>query len=118
MTIGVHRLEVQDDVLLMELYYMPNVPAGTAGETWSLFEMNGGSGSVAPLLTDRPNLTQYQVIGRSADQGWSVDNLGVEAADGQTVMWWGYFAAPPEGTDTLSVQIAPGHPILEVEVQR
>lgn len=58
------------------------------------------------------------MIGRAADRGWSVDNVALTAVDGETVLWWGYFAAPPEGVDTLSLQVFPGHPILEVEVQR
>jgi len=117
LTVGVHALQVEDDTMLLELYYTPHTEAADPGERWSLYVMNGQSGT-QPLLTDRPNLTQYRLIGLRADSGWSMDTINASAASDQTILWWGYFAAPPEGVDTLSLQVAPGHPVLDVPVQR
>lgn len=117
-TIGVHSLEVQGDVMLLELYYTPNVSGGDPDASWDLYSMSDDN-PIRPLLTDRPNLTQYRpVLTEDRVSSWSVEVVGTGAPSGQTVLWWGYYAAPPEGVDTLQLQVDPEHPQIEITVQR
>lgn len=118
-TIGVHSLQVKGDLMLLELYYTPTV-GGDPSEDWDLYSMNGNN-PIAPVLVDVPNLTQYETIRNPENvaEAWSTPVVGGGAISGETILWWGYYAAPPEGVDTIDIQVYQDHPRIEgVEIQR
>lgn len=119
MTIGVHSIQVLDDLLFLELYFTPDVPADTHTE-WSIYQMNEDN-AMRPALTDRENLTQYLTIRGGADAGyqlWASETVYPDVASGDTLTWWGYYTAPPEGVDSLELRVLPEHPPIELELQR
>lgn len=117
-TVGVHRLEVVGEVMLLELYFTPEVP--TDPDTrWSMHELRAGILADFSLM-DPANLTQYRPIaGMGPSQGtWGTGDVETTGASGETMLWRRYFAAPPDGVDTLYLQYKIDHPTIEIPVQR
>ncbi len=119
-TVGVHSLTVEGDLMLLELYYTPTISGGDPNEEWDLYSM-ADNNPIQPILLDVPNLTQYEPIRSSENQSlsWSTAVVGGGAVSGETILWWGYFAAPPEGVESVDIQVYQDHPrIFDVEIQR
>lgn len=112
-TVGVHRLEVMGESMLLELYLTPDFP-GDPDTKWSVFDMIG---TTNPLLTDREQLLQYRTLWQGP-RIWDADVVATKAGSGETVRWWAYFPAPAEDVQSLELQVAPTHPVLEIGVQR
>ena len=120
LTVGIHSLQVIDDVMLLELYFTPDIAGDDAGE-WSLYKLNGSNRSFWPVLTDRSNLKQYQLL-TDAELGavrWASDSVYTTTTDGQTVLWWGYYAAPQDDIDSVTIQVTDTHPVVDdVPIER
>ncbi|TNU76107.1 hypothetical protein FH969_04800 [Miniimonas arenae] len=115
-TVGVHELRVQGDVMLLELYVTPDIAVDSSQE-WSLYDL-GGERSMWPILNDAANLKQYNLLMDDLGRRWVVDNLYTTTTDGVTALWWGYYAAPEDDIDTISVQVTQGHPVIDVPIER
>ena len=111
LTVGIHSLRVIGDVMLLEIYFTPEI-TGNDSESWSLYGLNGSSRSFWPTLTDREHLKQYQLISDGPNR-WTVDNVYTQTTDGQPVLWWGYYAAPEDDIDSITIQVTDGHPVID-----
>lgn len=73
------------------------------------------------MLTDRSNLKQYQLL-TDAELGavrWASDSVYTTTTDGQTVLWWGYYAAPQDDIDSVTIQVTDTHPVVDdVPIER
>jgi len=102
-TVGLHSLRHEGDVLALELSFTPDFKGD--GE-YDLYQMHGTR--IMPVLNDRANLKQYTVLGSGGGGGgWQTDTGPVtqSARSGQTLMYWGYFAAPEDDIDTIAVGV-------------
>lgn len=104
--VGLHSLRVVDEVMLLELSF--------TGEFYdrdehAVFGMFGGE-NLYPVLNDRQNLKQYTLLGPSEWDTWSTDvgasSLNYES--GQTAPYWGYYSAPIDDIDSITVTVVPG----------
>lgn len=104
--VGLHSLRVVDEVMLLELSF--------TGEFYdrdehAVFGMFGGE-DLYPVLNDRQNLKQYTLLGPSEWDTWSTDvgatSLNYES--GQTAPYWGYYSAPIDDIDSITVTVVPG----------
>lgn len=76
-----------------------------------------GDTSWRPFLVDTTNLTRHDVLGSSGTRAMT-DYQGVKFRPGQTLYAFAAFAAPPEGVDTVTVNIDAGAPaVAEVPIQ-
>lgn len=104
-TLGLHSLRVEGELMILELSFTPEIGAtGTA----DLFTLNRGS-RIGPLINDRVNLRQYQVL-TDSDGVWATGSGpgGPRAAGGQTLTWTGHYAAPIDDIDTLTIAVTAG----------
>lgn len=115
-TVGVREVRVEGEVLLLQLYFTPDTPGDDSTE-WGLDTMYGES-PVRPILTDRINLKQYNLLQDTPYNPWSSEPAWIDVTSGETALWWGYYAAPGEGVETLQLQVGPEHPVIDVPVQR
>lgn len=102
-TIGLHSLQHEGDVMRLELSFTPEF---RGDGTYNLYGLH--SQRIAPVLNDRQNLKQYTVLGSGGgNTGWQTDTGpgNQRARSGQTLMYWGYFAAPEDDIDTLAVAV-------------
>lgn len=115
-TVGVREARVEGEVLLLQLYFTPETPGDDTTE-WGLDTMYGES-PVRPVLTDRVNLKQYNLLQDTPYNPWSSEPAWIDVTSGETALWWGYYAAPDAGAETLELQVGPEHPVIEIPVQR
>ena len=115
-TVGVHELRVDGQTMLLTLYFTPEFDGDDA---LNLFQMHGYS-QLSPVLNDRANLKQYTVLDGGGSGEWSthVGPRGVSAASGETLVWWGYYAAPEDDIDTVAVSVFSGAAELDVRIDR
>lgn len=115
-TVGLHTLRVEDDVMLLELSFTPE---GDGGGTHGFNDFSMGRG-VEPVLTDRENLKQYTIVGSGGDR-WA-SNSGVTSTpveSGQTVMFYAYYSAPQDDIDTVDVTVIDGLVVFDdVEIEQ
>ncbi len=118
-TVGVHSLQVQGQTMLLTLYFTPEYEGG---QQMTQYDMLGHV--MQPVLNDRENLKQYVLLGDGPTPGekWTsydgTANTGTEVSSGETIVWWGYYAAPEDDVDSLAVAAVAGAPELEIPVQR
>jgi len=115
-TVGVHDLKVDGETMLLTLYFTPEFDGE---EPLNLFEMHG-YGPLSPVLNDRANLKQYTVLDDDDSGEWAtpVGPIGASADSGDTLVWWGYYAAPEDDIDTIAVSVFSGADELEVRIDR
>ena len=100
-TVGLHSLRVEGEVMALELSFTPEFKGDG---TYGIYDMHDDV-AIHPVINDRANLKQYTVLG--GYNGWQTDTgpLAPEARSGQTLQYWGYFAAPEDDIDTVSVGV-------------
>lgn len=119
-TAGVHALQVDGSTMLLTVYLTPELDGDGSV---NIYQMHGGQ-VLSPVLNDRTNLKQYVVLSDSdsgaVDGMWSTygGNSGASASSGQTLVWWGYYAAPEDDIDSISVSVFPGAGELDVPIER
>ncbi|WP_127126750.1 hypothetical protein [Georgenia sp. SYP-B2076] len=97
-TVGVHSLVVDGDIMTLKLVLTPDFASVSADEPVSLYEMVGTDAMwERPVIFDRDNLKEYTSVTSS-------DFHQTEAASGDPVVWWGIYAAPEDDIDTVSVR--------------
>lgn len=104
--VGFHELRVIDDVMILELSFTPEY----SGITHTLDAvLSTTSSPIVPELNDRQNLKSYSVVSSDNDRWHSRDTtFRTLVESGQTLPYWGYFAAPEDDIDTISVSVIPG----------
>ena len=104
-TVGLHSLEVHGEVMRLDLSFTPE---GPEDGTYGFYEMNRSS-RIQPVLNDRDNLKQYSQL-RSAGTVWGSDtsHFGTRVSSGQTLMFYGYYAAPEDEIDTVDITVIDG----------
>jgi len=104
-TVGLHSLQVDGEVMRLDLSFTPD---GRPNETYHINAMNRSS-RMYPVLNDRENLKQYSLL-RSSGTVWATDTspFGTEVANGQTLMYYGYYAAPEDDIETLDIAVIDG----------
>ncbi|MEE6280708.1 hypothetical protein [Georgenia sunbinii] len=102
-TVGLHSLRVDGETMLLELSFTPEF---NGDDTYGIYEMNGGS-KLMPVLNDRQNLKQYTVLSVNGSTEWATGTVNADpkVSSGQTLHYWGYFAAPEDDIDTISVGV-------------
>lgn len=114
-TVGLHSLRVEDDVMLLELSFTPEGGSSTYG-----FNNFNQGRALVPVLNDRENLKQYRVIGSGGNR-WASDSTtaSTQIESGQTVMFHAYYAAPEDDIETINVSVIEGLVEFEdVEIER
>lgn len=115
-TVGLHTLRVEGDVMLLELSFTPE---GDEGGRHGFNNFSQGRG-VEPVLTDRENLKQYTVVGSGGDR-WASDSsvTSTQVEPGQTVMFYAYYSAPQDDIDTVDVTVIDGFVMFDdVEIEQ
>lgn len=118
-TVGVHSLRVEGQTMLLTLYFTPEYE----GENQMVqHDMLGHV--MQPVLNDRENLKQYVLLGDGPTPGqkWAsydgTANTGTAFSSGETIVWWGYYAAPEDDVETMALSAVAGAAELEIPVQR
>ncbi|MGC0142814.1 hypothetical protein [Pseudactinotalea sp. Z1732] len=104
-TVGLHSLQVEGDVMRLDLSFSPE---GGRDSDYTLYTLNQNR-RLRPVLNDRENLKQYSVLEGSGDT-WSSDSTpaGTKVESGQTLMYHAYYAAPEDDIDTIDVLVIDG----------
>lgn len=102
--VGLHTLRVEGEVMLLELSFTPQNGRGTYGFN----NLNQGR-TLMPLLNDRENLKQYSVLGSGGNR-WASNTTvsGTRIENGQTIMYYAYYAAPEDDIDTINISVIDG----------
>ncbi len=104
-TVNLHSLTLDGEYLLLHLSFTPHV---SDDSEFSIFDMNARA-VLEPLLSDVTNFKAYSPISEtsSARQAWatSTTNSDPKAGDGQTLMYWAYFAAPVDDVQSLDLAV-------------
>lgn len=116
--IEVVQVKVQGEEMLLEVAITPEVPAGSAepDEEWSLDDITERDFYQATFY-DLQNMKEYGLM------SWEYTYLasysfGIDVAAGEAATWWGFFPSPPVDAETLKLQLASEHPLIDVAVQR
>lgn len=120
LTISVATLEEVDGILLLEVYYRPNLSAGESVRIYDLLEESGirttnRSIGSTPIIYDRNNLKIYTAF----HQNYALSADGSPSAeDGESIYWWGYFPELEDDVDSVDIEFSRDLPHLaDVEVQ-
>ena len=104
-TVGVLPLEVDDKTMILRLAFTPDFSSASDDELIKVYDMYPRNGmKFRPVLVDRENLKEYSLISDTG-QDWVADVLELEAANGETVVWWGVYAAPEDDVDTFDLRL-------------
>ncbi|MCM3659394.1 hypothetical protein M3148_00050 [Georgenia satyanarayanai] len=117
-TVGVLPLEVDGDVMTLRLAFTPNSAGADADQPVAVYDMYpDNSFKFRPVLIDRENLKEYSLISDTG-QDWSADSTALKAVNGDTVVWWGVYAAPQDDVETFDLRVRDSLPeFTEVPVQ-
>lgn len=112
-TIGVHSLVVEDEVMVLRLIFTPNFASIGPDDTISLYEMMLPlTNYFVPVLGDRENLKEYFTINGPISR-WSSDVVRTQAVNGEPMVWWGVYSAPQDDVDSFSLRVFDGFPEFE-----
>jgi hypothetical protein len=103
-TIGVHSLVVNGDVMTLRLVFTPDFSSVSDSEAVSVYDIVGHAGRFAPMLVDRENLKEYDIVG-GAPTEWTSDTVYTEVTNGDPMVWWGVYAAPEDDIDTVDIRV-------------
>ncbi|WP_164745262.1 hypothetical protein [Georgenia faecalis] len=104
-TVGVLPLEVEGDVMTLRLVFTPNFASVGDNEPVAVYDMYPDNlFKFRPVLVDRENLKEYSPI---SDTGidWTAQSSQLEAVNGESVVWWGVYAAPEDDIDTFDLRL-------------
>lgn len=124
-TVGVRQLTVEGSTMILELVLTPNGSGSEADASWMVYDLAGGA-RLEPVLNDRSNLKQYILLndssgGTDSSQDWATDTGpgAPRVTSGETTVWWGYYAAPEDDIDAISVSVLPGAvELADVPIER
>lgn len=118
LTLGVHSLTVEGEVMVLKMVLTPDFASEPDGEELRLFQALGGNTpGFFPRLVDGANLKEYSVIG-GIGSGWNSDaqTLG---SNGDPMTAWAYYSAPEDDIDTIDIRVNDGWPaFLDVPITR
>ena len=104
-TVAVLPLEVEGDVMTLRLVFTPDFSSVGDDEPVDVYDMYPDNlYKFRPVLVDRENLKEYSPI---SDTGidWTADTTGLSAVNGESVEWWGVYAAPEDDIDTFDLRL-------------
>lgn len=115
MTVGLHHLRVRGETMELLLTFTPEF---TGNETHNLYQLHENNGNnLWPILFDRENLTQYDVLESGATR-WFTEDQAFELASGDTQPFWANFAVPVDDIDVIDVGISTGPYFEDVPIDR
>ena len=104
-TVGVLPLEVEGDVMTLRLVFTPDFASVGDNELVAVRDMYPDVlYKFRPVLVDRENLKEYSPI---SDTGidWTADAGQLRAVNGESVVWWGVYAAPEDDIETFDLRL-------------
>jgi hypothetical protein len=102
-TIGVHSLTVDGDVMTLRLVFTPDFSSVSDSDAVSVYDIVGHAGRFAPMLVDRENLKEYDIVGGSPTE-WTSDTVYTQVTNGDPMIWWGVYAAPEDDINTVDIR--------------
>jgi hypothetical protein len=103
-TIGVHSLVMDGDVMTLRLVFTPEFSSVSDTDAVSVYDIVGHAGRFAPMLVDRENLKEYDIVGGSPTE-WTSDTVYTKVTNGDPMVWWGVYAAPQDDIDTVDIRV-------------
>lgn len=111
--VGILPLEVKDDIMIMRLIFTPEFDSAGDDELISMDEMYpDNSFKFLPTLVDYQNLKLYEMLSNTG-QYWQPSTRSLETVNGESVDWWGVYAAPENDIETFDVVLREGLPTFE-----
>lgn len=99
-TFGLHSLTVEGETMTLRVVITPQLEVDD--ETITLSDIFGID-RFAPTLIDREHLKEYSIITDGPTEWWQASDL--ETTTGESMVWWGVYAAPEDDVDAVDVRL-------------
>ncbi|MGP9837321.1 hypothetical protein [Arthrobacter sp. 179] len=102
-TVGIKSLVVDGDTMKLTLVLTPEFSSLGETDQVSISKITD-PWYLSPRLIDREHHKEYSIVSDTFNKRWQVDTMS-NTTNGEPIIWWGIYAAPEDGIDSVDLRI-------------